>query len=158
MTDPSNARPLDGKVALVTGAGRGIGAAVTRALVAAGARVAMVSRTESDLRDLADQLAAGERIAVLPGDVADATSVDEVFSAAEAQLGALDILVNNAGIPTRRPFEVADYPLEDYDRITGVNLRGAFLCARAALRRMRERRAGTIIRQGAAAYPMGGGY
>ena len=148
MTDPSNARPLDGKVALVTGAGRGIGAAVTRALVAAGARVAMVSRTESDLRDLADQLAAGERIAVLPGDVADATSVDEVFSAAEAQLGALDILVNNAGIPTRRPFEVADYPLEDYDRITGVNLRGAFLCARAALRRMRERRAGTIINIG----------
>lgn len=148
MTEQSNAHPVHGKVALVTGAGRGIGAAVTRALVAAGARVAMVSRTETDLRELADQLDAGERVAVLPGDVADANSVDEVFSAAEAQLGPLDILVNNAGIPTRRPFEVADYPLDDYDRITGVNLRGAFLCARAALRRMRERRAGTIINIG----------
>ena len=123
MTEQSNAHPVHGKVALVTGAGRGIGAAVTRALVAAGARVAMVSRTETDLRELADQLDADERVAVLPGDVADANSVDEVFSAAEAQLGPLDILVNNAGIPTRRPFEVADYPLDDYDRITGVNLR-----------------------------------
>ena len=148
MTDQSNGHPVHGKVALVTGAGRGIGAAVTHALVAAGARVAMVSRTETDLRELADQLDAGERVAVLPGDVADANSVDEVFSAAEGQLGPLDILVNNAGIPTRRPFEVADYPLDDYDRITGVNLRGAFLCARAALRRMRERRAGTIINIG----------
>lgn len=148
MTEQSNAQPLQGKVALVTGAGRGIGAAVTRALIAAGARVAMVSRTETDLRELSAQLDAGERVAVLPGDVADATCVDEVFGAAEAQLGPLDILVNNAGIPTRRPFEVADYPLDDYDRITGVNLRGAFLCARAALRRMRERRAGTIINIG----------
>ena len=148
MTDVSNTHPVRGKVALVTGAGRGIGAAVTRALVAAGARVAMVARTEADLHELAQELQADEQVAILPGDVADENVVEEMFSHAEARLGPLDILVNNAGIPTRRPFEVADYPLADYDRITGVNLRGAFLCARAALSRMRERRAGTIINIG----------
>ena len=148
MNDTSNDNSLHGKVALVTGAGRGIGAAVARALVAAGARVALVSRTESDLAALAAELAVPARVAVLAGDVADELSVDQVFDAAEARLGPLDILINNAGIPTRRPFEVADYPIDDYDRITGVNLRGAFLCARAALRRMRERRAGVIVNIG----------
>ncbi len=144
----SNASPA-GKVALVTGAGRGIGAAVSRALVAAGARVAMVSRTESDLRELAKEIdPSGERVLVLPGDVADEAAVEGFLQQTEAQLGPLDILVNNAGIPTRRPFEVADYPIDDYDRIVGVNLRGAVLCARAALQRMRERRAGTIVNIG----------
>jgi 3-oxoacyl-[acyl-carrier protein] reductase len=140
---------LDGKVALVTGAGRGIGAAVSRALAAAGARVALVSRTEADLTLLADQLdPTGKRVAVLAGDIADEASVDRVFEACETALGPLDILINNAGIPTRRPFEVADYPIADYDRIVDVNLRGAFLCARAALQRMRARSAGTIVNIG----------
>lgn len=126
-----------------------MGEAISRALCAAGVRVALVSRTESDLVALADQLdPTGQRVAVLPGDVADEKVVEHVFAQAEAQLGPLDILINNAGIPTRRPFEVADYPIEDYDRIVGVNMRGAFLCARAALQRMRERRAGTIINIG----------
>jgi 3-oxoacyl-[acyl-carrier protein] reductase len=138
-----------GRVALVTGAGRGIGAAVSRALAHAGARVALVSRTESDLQALAAELdATGGNVAVLPGDVADEAAVERVFDGAEAQLGPLDILVNNAGIPTRRPIEVADYPTDDFDRIVGVNLRGAFLCARSALRRMRARQAGTIINIG----------
>lgn len=137
---------LEGKAAIITGAGRGIGAAVARALHAGGAAVALVSRTPEDLDALADEL--GERVAVLPGDVADETAVERIFDDAETRLGPLDILVNNAGIPTRRPFQVADYPTEDFDRIMGVNLRGAFFCARAALRRMRERRAGTIVNIG----------
>lgn len=137
---------LKDSVALVTGAGRGIGAAVARALVGAGARVALVSRTESELRELARELdPSGERALALPGDVADETDVERVFDEAEARLGPLEALVNNAGIPTRRPFEVADYPTEDFDRILAVNLRGAFLCARSAARRMRERRRGTIV-------------
>jgi 3-oxoacyl-[acyl-carrier protein] reductase len=140
---------LDGKVALVTGAGRGIGAAVARALAQAGVRVALVSRTPSDLTELAAELdGSGERVVALPGDVADEAAVNRFFEEAEARLGPLDILVNNAGIPTRRPFEVADYPIDDFDRILGVNLRGAFLCARAALRRMRARRSGTIVNIG----------
>ena len=140
---------LEHRVALVTGAGRGIGAAVSRSLAGAGARVALVSRTASDLDTLAAELdPSGARVAALPGDVADEADVERLFDEAEARLGPLDILVNNAGIPTRRPFEVADYPTADFDRILGVNLRGAFLCARAALRRMRERRAGTIVNIG----------
>jgi 3-oxoacyl-[acyl-carrier protein] reductase len=140
---------LEGKVALVTGAGRGIGAAVSRSLAAAGARVALVSRTESDLVELANELdPTGERVAVLPADVADDAAIERVFDEAEARLGPLDIFVNNAGIPTRRPFEVADYPTDDYDRIVGVNLRGAVMCARTALKRMRERRSGTIVNIG----------
>jgi len=140
---------LHGRVALVTGAGRGIGEAVSRSLAEAGASVALVSRTESDLRQLATELDPdGTRVIAVPGDVGDEAAVERVFAEAEARLGPLDILVNNAGIPTRRPFEVADYPTDDFDRIIGVNLRGAFLCARAALQRMRERRRGTIVNIG----------
>ena len=142
-------KSLADKVAVVTGAGRGIGAATARALYAAGARVALVARTESDLATLAEELNGSDaRLAVLPADVADEDAVQATFDRAQRQLGPLDILINNAGIPTRRPFEVADYPIDDYDRITGVNLRGAFLCARAALQRMRERRSGTIVNIG----------
>jgi NAD(P)-dependent dehydrogenase (short-subunit alcohol dehydrogenase family) len=140
---------IAGRVALVTGAGRGIGAAVSRALAAAGAQVALVSRTESDLTALADELeAAGTRALPLAGDVAQDADVESFFERAETELGPVDILINNAGIPTRRPFEVADYPTADFDRILGVNLRGAFLCARAAVRRMRERRRGVIVNIG----------
>ena len=140
---------IAGKVALVTGAGRGIGAATSRALARSGAHVALVSRTESDLLALATELESdGVRALALPGDVADAIAVERIFADAEAQLGPVDILINNAGIPTRRPFQVADYPIDDYDRIVGVNLRGAFLCARAALQSMRERRSGTIVNIG----------
>lgn len=149
MNREPNNRSLTDRVILITGAGRGIGAACARALYAAGARVALVSRTEADLIELVEELGADDdRVAVLPADVADEHAVEATFDRAERQLGPLAVLINNAGIPTRRPFEVADYPIDDYDRITGVNLRGAFLCARAALRRMRERHAGTIVNIG----------
>jgi NAD(P)-dependent dehydrogenase (short-subunit alcohol dehydrogenase family) len=71
-----------------------------------------------------------------------------MFERTEAVFGPLDILVNNAGIPTRRPTQVSDYTTDDFDRILNVNLRGAFFCAREAARRMRERRAGTIVNIG----------
>lgn len=140
---------LDGRVVLVTGAGRGIGAAVSRTLAAAGARVALVARTGTDIDELAAEIdASGGHATALEADISDDATVERVFDEAEQRLGPLDVLVNNAGIPTRRPFEVADYPTADFDRILEVNLRGAFLCARAALRRMRERRTGTIVNIG----------
>jgi NAD(P)-dependent dehydrogenase (short-subunit alcohol dehydrogenase family) len=140
---------LDGRVVLVTGAGRGIGAAVSRTLAAAGARVALVARTGADIDALAEEIdASGGQATALEADISDDATVERVFDTAEERLGPLDVLVNNAGIPTRRPFEVADYPTADFDRILEVNLRGAFLCARAALRRMRERRAGTVVNIG----------
>lgn len=137
---------LHGRVALVTGGGRGIGAAVARQLVANGGRVAIMSRTEEDLTVLAKEL--GAAAVPLVGDVADEQQVRECFDQAEAELGSIDILVNNAGIPTRRPTSVDAYTTADFDRILNVNLRGAFFCARAAVERMRPRRRGTIINIG----------
>lgn len=140
---------LDGKVVLVTGAGRGIGEAVSRRLARDGAMLALVSRTPEDLERLAGELETlGTRALPLTADVANEAEVDAVVARVEQEVGPIDLLVNNAGIPTRRPTQVADYTTEDLDRILAVNLRGAFFCARAVLRVMRERGRGTLIHIG----------
>ena len=135
---------LVGKVALITGAGRGIGAATSRALARAGVRVALVSRTDSDLRTLGDELtSAGAQVAVLPGDVADAAAVDSIFAAAEAQLGPIDILINNAGLAMNAPAESVTE--EEWDTTLSVNLKAAFFCAQAIGRGMLQRGRGRIV-------------
>ena len=135
-----------GDVALVTGAGRGIGRAVALALGRAGARVALLSRTPSDIESAAAAIReqGGEAIAV-PCDVADAEQVRGAVARVTEALGPVDILVNNAGVGTVAPFEVADYDVAEWDRIVNVNLRGAFLCCRAVLPSMRDRHRGTVI-------------
>lgn len=140
---------LRDKVVLITGAGRGIGAAIARRLAAEGARLALVSRTPEDLAHLSDELdGTGERVIALPADVAREEEVDAVVESTVERLGPIDILINNAGVATKKPTEVTDYTTEELDRILDVNLRGAFFCARAALRGMRERRSGTIVNIG----------
>lgn len=138
-----------GTVALVTGGGRGIGRAAAIALAHAGMRVAACSRTPDDVEDVAKLIrkSGGDAIAI-ECDVADPQQVADAFATAEAKLGPIDLLVNNAGVGTVRPTEVADYDTAEWDRIVNVNLRGAFLCCRAAASRMRERRRGTIINIG----------
>lgn len=138
-----------GTVALVTGGGRGIGRAAAIALANAGMRVAACSRTPDDVEEVAKLIkkAGGDAIAIAC-DVADPQQVADAFATAEQKLGPIDLLVNNAGVGTVRPIEVADYDLAEWDRIVNVNLRGAFLCCRAAASRMRERRRGTIINIG----------
>jgi 3-oxoacyl-[acyl-carrier protein] reductase len=138
-----------GDVALVTGAGRGIGRAVALALGEAGARVALLSRTASDVESAAAAIRekGGEAIA-LECDVADADAVGRAVERVSAALGPVDILVNNAGVGTVAPYEVADYEIAEWDRIVNVNLRGAFLCCRAVLPAMRERKRGTVINVG----------
>lgn len=144
-----SAASLAGRVALVTGGGRGIGRAAALALAQQGMRVAACSRTLADVEGVAAAIRAegGEAIA-LACDVADAAQVQAAVAAAEQALGPIDLLVNNAGVGTVRPTEVADYDLAEWDRIVNVNLRGAFLCARSVVRGMRERRRGTIINVG----------
>ncbi|MGA8383587.1 MAG: SDR family NAD(P)-dependent oxidoreductase [Stellaceae bacterium] len=122
---------LDGKRALVTGAGRGIGRAVALALAAAGAELVLVSRTSSELDLVAHDIAqAGGRARALPFDVTDSAAVRDAF----AGLGALDILVNNAGLNRPQPF--LDVDEDTLDHLLDLNVRAAFLVAQAAARLM----------------------
>jgi len=132
MPEPrGNPFRLDGKLALVTGAGRGIGRAVAVALASAGAELALASRTASQLEDAAAEIAkAGGRAKVLPLDVTDSAAVRE----AVAGLGRLDILVNNAGVNRPQPFLEVDEPT--LDQLLTLNVRAAFIVAQAAARLM----------------------
>ncbi|ADJ48841.1 short-chain dehydrogenase/reductase SDR [Amycolatopsis mediterranei S699] len=129
---------LTGRTAWVTGAGKGLGRAMATALAAAGAQVAVTSRTEADLTALAAEL--GDDTVVLPG------SVDEPGFAEECveRIGKLDVLVNCAGIsPTfRRSEKVSE---DDWHRVLRVNLDGTFFCARAAGNRMLAQGSGSIV-------------
>ncbi|MDH3287093.1 MAG: SDR family oxidoreductase [Betaproteobacteria bacterium] len=124
---------LDGRVALVTGAGRGLGLAAAIGLAQAGAEVLLVSRTLSDLEEAADTIRSdGGAAQALVCDVTNGAQVREAF----AQLPRLDILVNNAGGNLPEPFvEVTE---ERLDRILNLNVRAAFLVAQAAARKMLE--------------------
>jgi 2-deoxy-D-gluconate 3-dehydrogenase len=135
---------LAGRVALVTGASRGIGRSVALALAAAGADVALGARSAVDLKVVADEIAGlGRRALPVPLDVTDSTSVDDAVSAAVDGLGRLDVLVNNAGVVHSRPvLETSD---EDWDRVLSTNLRGVFLCSRAAGRVLTAQRSGKVI-------------
>jgi 3-oxoacyl-[acyl-carrier protein] reductase len=132
---------LTGRTALVTGASGGIGGAIAQALHAQGAQVAISGTKKDKLESLAGQL--GERVHVLPCDLADSTAVEELVPAAEAALGQLDILVNNAGLTRDNLFmRMKD---AEWDAVLAVDLTAAFRLARAALRGMMRRRHGRII-------------
>jgi NAD(P)-dependent dehydrogenase (short-subunit alcohol dehydrogenase family) len=131
---------VDGKTALVTGAGRGIGRAVALALAAAGAELVLVSRTASALDEVAGEITSGGGTArTLPLDVTRSDEVRDAF----AGLDRLDILVNNAGINRPQPFLEVDEPT--LDLLLGLNVRAAFIVAQAAARLMAAQGAGVII-------------
>jgi NAD(P)-dependent dehydrogenase (short-subunit alcohol dehydrogenase family) len=134
------------RTAIVTGAGTGIGAAVTVALLAAGYHVALAGRREQTLRDTA---ADHENALVVPCDVAVEAQVDTLFETVENAWGRLDLLVNNAGT-NGRAAPVEDMSAEMWSKVIGTNLTGSFLCARAAFRVMKRQqpRGGRIINNG----------
>jgi NAD(P)-dependent dehydrogenase (short-subunit alcohol dehydrogenase family) len=131
------------RVAVVTGAGSGIGRAVARALLGAGYRVALAGRREEALRETAaDAL-------VMPTDVGDPAAVAALFARVREELGRVDLLFNNAGsFGTPAPFE--DVAVEDWQAIVATNLTGSFLCAQEAYRVMKDQspRGGRIINNG----------
>jgi len=135
---------LKESVALVTGAGRGIGRAVALALAGEGVHVALMGLTGTHLLAVEKEVnARGVRSAVLPGDVSDEGSVSRCVAAAEQQLGPIDVLVNNAGVYTHVPVDRLDALV--FDHTIAVNLRGPFLMARAILPGMKSRRRGHVI-------------
>ncbi|MGX1097820.1 3-oxoacyl-[acyl-carrier-protein] reductase [Amorphus sp. MBR-141] len=132
---------LTGKFALVTGASGGIGGAIVRALHAQGATVALSGTRREALDTLAGEL--GDRVHVVPADLADRDSVEALVPACEEAAGPVDILVNNAGIT--RDMLALRMKDEDWDRVIEVNLSVAFKLSRACLRTMMRKRSGRII-------------
>jgi NAD(P)-dependent dehydrogenase (short-subunit alcohol dehydrogenase family) len=128
---------LAGRRALVTGASRGIGAALAVGLARAGADVAICARDAAALDDCRQQIeAAGRKAVPFALDVRETERIGPAIDNAAAALGGLDILINNAGIEQVRPSLEVDEAL--WDRIVGTNFKGAFFCAQAAARRMAE--------------------
>jgi len=135
---------LEGKSALVTGAGRGIGRAIAETFAREGCDVALIARTLSELEETAALIrAAGRRALVLDGDVSVPEQVNRAVSAALDSFGKIDILINNAGYACFKPF--MELSLEEWRRTLDVNLTGIFLCTRAVLPDMISRRSGCII-------------
>jgi 3-oxoacyl-[acyl-carrier protein] reductase len=155
--DMANPLDLSGRVAIVTGASRGIGQATALALSRAGAHVVCVSTTEDGSRKTVELLAAGAGDAGRPGstagsgepagcDIASAAAVEALAERVLKQHGKVDILVNNAGITKDTLlFRMAE---ADFDRVLQVNLKGAFLMTRAFARPMLKARSGRIINVG----------
>jgi 3-oxoacyl-[acyl-carrier protein] reductase len=136
---------LTGRVALVTGASRGIGRAVALALAGTGADVAVnyYSR-ERDALDVADAVRAlGRRALTVRADVSNGDAVDEMIRAIDREIGPADLLVNNAGLALRRDLD--DLTEADFDRTLNVNLKSVFLCTQAALPHMRAQGWGRIV-------------
>ncbi|MFH1350350.1 MAG: 3-oxoacyl-ACP reductase family protein [Pseudomonadota bacterium] len=135
---------LEGKVAVVTGAGRGIGKAVAIALAEAGADVALAARTASQLEECAKEIRRrGRRALPLQTDVTRKEEVGRLMKATVEELGGLHILVNNAAIMAPGP--LLEMTEEEWERVMTVNLKAIFLCTQAAGRYMVEQRYGKII-------------
>ena len=135
---------LDGRVAVVTGGGGGLGADMCRALAAAGAAVAVVGRSQETIDAVRDQVLdeGGNAISVL-ADVSQKDSIDAMAGVVRSELGGVDILVNNAAIYPRRPWtEITE---GEWDDVFATNLKGYFLCARACYPSMLERGHGRIV-------------
>ncbi len=144
---PDNPFDLSGKVAIVTGASRGLGQYLGRALARAGADLVITSRTLESLAPFQAEIEGlGRRALPLALDVRDYDSIQHMVAAAVAAYGKLDILVNNAGCNVRKP--ALDVTWDDWNLVLDTNLRGSFFVAQAVARHMIERRYGRIVQIG----------
>jgi NAD(P)-dependent dehydrogenase (short-subunit alcohol dehydrogenase family) len=135
---------LDDRVAAVTGAGSGLGAAMAKGLAQAGAGVAILDVDEDGAARTAATLAErGGAALAIRCDVTDRRAVEGAADRIQAELGRVDVLVNSAGVAFRSPAE--EFPEEQFDRIVAINLKGTYLCCQAFGRKMLAQRAGSIV-------------
>jgi NAD(P)-dependent dehydrogenase (short-subunit alcohol dehydrogenase family) len=156
-----NGRDISGKTALVTGASRGIGKSISLALAGSGARVVLSARNVEKLRQVEEEIREkGGEAAVIPCDLAKEGDISSLFARIGEQFGGLDISVHNAGIGYFE--EVVEFPLDKFDEIFRVNMRGTFLCCKSAMKLMIPAGSGHIINissmQGIKGYPKHGVY
>jgi NADP-dependent 3-hydroxy acid dehydrogenase YdfG len=153
--------PLTGRVALVTGAGRGIGRSIALTLARSGAAVALAARTESELESAASEIrGAGGSAITVPTDLRAAAATEGMVERTVAAFGRLDILVNNAGVGVFKP--VAELSVEEFDRMWEINVRAVFLATRASLPHLRKAEGGSVVNiaslAGKNTFPGGAGY
>ena len=142
-TSPRQTQELAGKVAIVTGSGSGIGSSIARAFADEGAAVCInyFRQYEDEARELAASLPAAIAVSA---DISSPSEVKALVDATVSEFGGLDVLVNNAGIEHSKP--ILELPIEDWDLILGVNLRGAFICLQTAGRVMKSAgKGGSIV-------------
>jgi NAD(P)-dependent dehydrogenase (short-subunit alcohol dehydrogenase family) len=146
-----NSPSLTDKVALITGAGRGIGRGIALAFAREGAALVLASRSADQLAHVAEEAAevSREKVVVQVADVSDEQQVEQLFARVRSEFGRLDVLVNNAGAFDGGPLD--ELSAEAWDRVINTNLRGPFLCTRAALRMMKPKQCGRIINIGSIA-------
>jgi NAD(P)-dependent dehydrogenase (short-subunit alcohol dehydrogenase family) len=132
------------RVAIITGAGRGVGRATAQLFAREGAKVVVFSRTRSHLEETASEITCqGGHVLAIVGDVSREEDVDSLFQQVKDTYGRVDILINCAGIVAVRPFVEMD--TTTWDQVLGVNLRGTFLCCREAFRMMTIQHQGVIV-------------
>jgi NAD(P)-dependent dehydrogenase (short-subunit alcohol dehydrogenase family) len=137
---------LEGKVAIITGASRGIGAATARVFSAAGASLALAARDEAALTALADELSSdGNNAIVVPTDVGDARAVERLVADTVDAFGHLDVAFNNAAGGGQAPTPLADLPIDAYDSAITITLRSVFLSLKYEIPAMREAGGGAIV-------------
>ena len=136
---------FENKVALVTGAGSGLGLATAKAFAESGASVVLADWNEQAVRSAAEELAAqGHKALAIRCDVADDAQVEAMLEQTVATFGRLDAAYNNAGVQNIVA-EAADQTREDYDRVMAINLRGVWSCMKFELRQMRKQESGAIV-------------
>jgi NAD(P)-dependent dehydrogenase (short-subunit alcohol dehydrogenase family) len=148
--DHTNGGRLQGRVAVVTGAAAGMGAAITSRFLSEGATVIAADVDSSALEQLHERLSVGERLSIVTADVASPDGADGIAATATAKAGFVDILVNNAGILASQSFETMTF--EEWRRVIDVNLHGVFLVTKAIFPLMRSRGSGRIINMGSSSF------
>ncbi|WP_156410197.1 SDR family NAD(P)-dependent oxidoreductase [Bosea sp. Root381] len=145
---------LEGKIALVTGSGQGIGLALAEGLSEAGAHVVLNGRDKAKLERAAEAIrAAGRKVSVAPFDVTDQPAVEAGVAKIEAEIGPIDILINNAGMQKRAP--ITEFPVEGWHEVMATNLHSVFYLTQAVTKRMVPRQRGKIISIGSVMSELG---